>query len=268
MKINSLEELNKWASSLTLEQIKNLSEDEILSVAMERPGHPGQFGFMLQLQYFKSQEHFAEIMHALMERLQKVDDLKVKMSEMRSPEPNVKQFSGEEFLKIGEIAKHFWENAITESPPKFAIYMGGVGSGKTTLREKNCGNKYVHFEFGEIFNAVKKEFQEDDPKLTSYASLACDIILRESLEAKKNIAIELIGDNKDVIEKVTEGMKGLGYDADLRFVHCDPAEAYKRHLKKVEGDPDYLSAYFTQEATLSFLYRQLGLGVVPKLTKE
>ncbi len=79
MDINNLEELNKWVSELSIEQIKNLSEDEILSMSMERPGHPGQFGFMLQLPYFKSQKHFAETMSALMERLQKVDNLKEKI---------------------------------------------------------------------------------------------------------------------------------------------------------------------------------------------
>ena len=42
----------------------------------ERPGHPGQYGFMLQLEYFKSQEHFAGTMGALMTRLQEVANVK------------------------------------------------------------------------------------------------------------------------------------------------------------------------------------------------
>ncbi len=71
MSNNYLEELNKLASQLTPEQINNLSDDEILSLAMERPGHPGQYGFMLQIQYFQSQEHFAQTMSALLERLAK-----------------------------------------------------------------------------------------------------------------------------------------------------------------------------------------------------
>lgn len=80
MNVDHLEQLNRWASSLTVEQIENLSEDEILSVAMQRPGHPGAYGFMLQLQYFKSQEHFSKIMYALMKRLGKVENLEEKMS--------------------------------------------------------------------------------------------------------------------------------------------------------------------------------------------
>ena len=81
MDIKSLKELNKWASNLSVEEIDNLSEDEVLGVAMERPGHPGQYGFMWQFQYFKSQEHFAEIVVAFMQRLQKVENLTEKMSQ-------------------------------------------------------------------------------------------------------------------------------------------------------------------------------------------
>jgi hypothetical protein len=79
MDINNLDKLNKWASRLSFEEINDLPEDEILEMALERPGHPGQYGFMLQLPFFKSQEHFAGTMHALMQRLQKIDDLKEKM---------------------------------------------------------------------------------------------------------------------------------------------------------------------------------------------
>jgi len=84
MDINNLDELNKWASKLSFEEINNLPEDEILEMAMERPGHPGQYGFMLQLSFFKSQEHFAETMRALMQRLQKVENLKNKMKKENS----------------------------------------------------------------------------------------------------------------------------------------------------------------------------------------
>ena len=48
---------------------------------MERPGHPGQYGFMLQLPYFKSSEHLAKTTYALMDRLQKVKNMKEKMKD-------------------------------------------------------------------------------------------------------------------------------------------------------------------------------------------
>ncbi len=67
-----LKEYNQFISKLTRQQSENLSDAEILKLAMERPGHPGQHGFLLQPQYFRSDEHFAETMKALLDRLAKV----------------------------------------------------------------------------------------------------------------------------------------------------------------------------------------------------
>jgi len=255
MNTNDLEVLNKWACALSREEIQNLPEEEVLRMAVERPDHPGQYGFMLQLPYFQSQEHFTEIMHALMERLQKVEDLQEKMNTGEAT-----QFTEDEFLQISEVAKLFLEKGISEQPPKFVVYMGGVGVGKTTIRREQCANGYVHFEFGEIFTAIKKVFGEEHSRLSSYASLASTLILQDCLESKKNIVIEIIGENKDAIDPVITAMKNIGYEVSFQFISCDPEEAYKRHVNAVKEDPDYLSAHFTQEATLSFFYDQLGLG--------
>ena len=96
------------------------------------------------------------------------------------------------------------------------------------------------------------------------------MILKESLSVKKNIVIEIIGDNYDVIVPVIDKMKKNGYDVLVNGITCDPVEAYERHLKAVKEDPEYLSVYFTQEATLAFFYQQLELGKMPKkvLIKE
>jgi len=100
MNINNLEELNQKACKLTTEQIKNLTEDEILSMAMERPGHPGAFGFMLGLPYFKSSGHLAKTTYALMKRLMKVDNLKEKMVNKGNAGKKVAQFGGTNFVFI------------------------------------------------------------------------------------------------------------------------------------------------------------------------
>ncbi len=49
----------------TLDAIKKLSDEEILSLAMPRPGHPGAYGFILNPRI----EYSLEITVALMDRL-------------------------------------------------------------------------------------------------------------------------------------------------------------------------------------------------------
>lgn len=70
--MNNFELISFFTSKLTIEQIENFSDEEINSVKMERPGHPGQFGFMLNQKYFQSTEHHSQIMFALLTRLTKV----------------------------------------------------------------------------------------------------------------------------------------------------------------------------------------------------
>jgi hypothetical protein len=187
--------------------------------------------------------------------------------EIEKNSQKVTHFTGEEFIRIGEIAKSFWQNCPSEHPPKFVIMMGGVGSGKTTVRRQRYSSGYVNFDYTEIMIAVEKAVGKDEPRLESYVSLANSIILQECIVDKKNIVIEITGDNKEILDPVLDGMKKLGYDISIEFIHCDPVEAYKRHLKAVEEDKDYVSAYFTQEATLSFFYQRLGLGPMPAAPK-
>lgn len=76
-----VEEVNRLASALSVQQIESLSDEEIMYMAMERPEHPGTFGFLLNPQYFRQGEHLAETMHALIQRLGKVGHMKEKKAE-------------------------------------------------------------------------------------------------------------------------------------------------------------------------------------------
>lgn len=177
------------------------------------------------------------------------------------------QISDEELIEIAEIARPFWEKGVSDNPPNFVILMGGVGVGKTTIRRQQFGNSYAHFDFGEIYIAVKKVMEKSDPKFIRYAVIASDVIFKKIINDKKNIVIEIIGDSVDLITPVINKMREIGYKVSINGVTADPIEAYKRHLKAVGEDKDYLSAFFTQEATLSFFYDHLGLGDMPIVYK-
>lgn len=178
------------------------------------------------------------------------------------------EFSKEDYSKIEKVVNFFLDSGQSENQPKFVIFMGGVGSGKTTIRRQDYSNGYVNFEYNEILIAVKKELGESHPNLVEYASVASDMILTQSLESKKNIVIEIIGADKDLITPVIDKMTEIGYEVSFRYIHCDVLIARERHLKAVEDDLEYLSAYFTERATLSFFYSQLELGEMPTSLQE
>lgn len=70
--MNKSDLVSVCVSRFTVEQIENLSDEEIVGLSMENPSHQGQYGFMLSPKYFKSTEHFADILCALHHRLRKV----------------------------------------------------------------------------------------------------------------------------------------------------------------------------------------------------
>ncbi len=168
-------------------------------------------------------------------------------------------YSHEEIVKIIEIAESFWKNVNPENTPTLALYTGGVGSGKTTVRRQECGTGFVNLDIGEIHAAMKKTFGEDNPKLMAYSILAADLILKSSLKEKKNLAIEIIGNDADEILTLLDKMKEIGYETSIRYVDCDPAEAYSRHLKAVEEDEDYMSSYFTQGDLIKLFDEQFSV---------
>lgn len=86
-----------WAKSLTLEDIPYLPEEEVLDHLIERPGHPGVYGFMISPDEFDSQEYFAQMFYALMQRLSQVKDLSEKML--------ARQMENDESRERAEIAR-------------------------------------------------------------------------------------------------------------------------------------------------------------------
>ena len=82
----TIDQVNELASELTIEEVTNLPEAITLSMAMQRPGHAGQYGFMVNPSYFKDKDKFAKIMFALMERFGKIKDKEKKMVAQSHPE--------------------------------------------------------------------------------------------------------------------------------------------------------------------------------------
>jgi hypothetical protein len=125
---------------------------------------------------------------------------------MESEEIKTFALTGDEFLRVGEVAEFFLNKGLSPEEPEFVIFMGGIAVGKTTIRHENYAGDYVHFDFGEIFNETEDEFGKEAPRLTTYAALASKIILTESLKRRKNIVIEIIGETEEPIKPISEKM--------------------------------------------------------------
>lgn len=184
---------------------------------------------------------------------------------MRGAQGQTIQITEDEVLKLTEIVKPFWEKGVANIPAQLVILTGGVAAGKTTIRRQKFSDGYVQFEYGDIYTAIKKATDVEESKLINYAIFASNLVLKESLAAKKNIVTEVIGDNESLISPIIDEMIKNGYKVSINYVSSDPVEAYQRHLKAVKEDEDYWSAHFTQGETLLAFYNQLDLPLPPTL---
>jgi hypothetical protein len=176
-------------------------------------------------------------------------------------------YTADEFMAVNAIAERFLAVGKSAASPVFALILGGMGAGKTTLRRSKFGDSFVHVDFGDVYLAFEKDtsfaLEKKDPRrMAAYGVLACEIILRKSIMAKKNIVVELIGDDAFAVTFLMEMMKGAGYEVQVCPIYGDIAEAVARYKQAVKDDPDYISAYDSQQPTISIFYevsRKLGL---------
>ncbi|MDB5188056.1 MAG: hypothetical protein JWO50_576 [Candidatus Kaiserbacteria bacterium] len=184
-------------------------------------------------------------------------------TEYIEPRQEIVKFDAEEYLSLLKITETFINRGRSDDPPRFVIFMGGVGSGKTTSRRVNFSINYVNFDFGEIHLSLEKAFGVKFPRISEYASYVSDLVLRQALQERKKIVIEIIGDSYALISPVINAMKGIGYDVSIEGIIDDTVASYGRYMYAVDKDPDYISAADTQELTLSFFHHYFGLVPAP-----
>jgi hypothetical protein len=173
----------------------------------------------------------------------------------------VVEFTVDELVQLEAIMASFLEKGASGPAPELAVFMGVLGAGKTTLRRQQCSSGYVQVDFGEVLAAVTRALgSRTHPRLPTYATIVSETVLSRAIAGRKNIAIEVIGGGPDLLAPVLEKMKELGYEVSLRYVELDPAEGYRLHVKAVQEDEEYMSAFHTEGATLGFFYRYFGLN--------
>ena len=147
-----------------------------------------------------------------------------------------------------EINKFFDDSSMSkEDAPKLVLIIGGVGAGKTTQRKRDYSEGFVNLDACEIFtNLNRGKYYVFGKELDEIMEIIGQMIANKAINDRRNIVLEMIGEKKEILESIIKALHSIGYKVKLELIDCDPAEAYKRHLKAIEEDETYLSAFFTQ----------------------
>jgi len=135
----------------------------------------------------------------------------------------------------------------TDKQPQFVLFMGGVASGKTTMRRQQYAKGYVHIDAAEIFAQLTGGQYAAFPGayLAELESLGSKLA-KDAVNAKKNIVMEIIGDSLEMQQAIAEAVSSIGYSVHAQVLTCSVEEAQRRHKHACDTDVNYISAYYTQ----------------------
>ena len=160
-----------------------------------------------------------------------------------------------------------------DKKPEFVIIMGGICSGKTTLRREKYSNGYVNIDAGEIFiELCQGTFFEFPSHLEDEMNHLGVNIIKKCLKDRCNIVTEIIGSDEGLVKDLASTIHMFNYSVKLVLVQCEEDVAVERLEKRnavlerlIEGeynsDNDNISAYFCEIYHLKW-FQQAALATI------
>ncbi len=162
-----------------------------------------------------------------------------------------------------EIDRLFDDSSICRGgSPIAVILMGGVATGKTTLRKQQYSRGYVVIDAADIFLSLSKgEVLSFPDALEEPLNQIGRLVAKRALFERRNIVTEIIGAEYEPTTRLVEALKGAGYRAEMVFVSCGLGESFKRSANRGENN---ISAYYAEAFQRAWLIEACNeLGPAP-----
>ena len=154
---------------------------------------------------------------------------------------------------IGEEMDRYFDDSSLPliGQPRLVIYLGGVASGKTTLRQKWHSRGHVLVDAAEIFLNLSRGSYYDFPgPFTGLLHIIGKSVAARAVAERRNIVTELIGSNYEETKDLFEAMTSIGYGIEAKAITCDIETAMRRNASRGE---DSISAYYCEPFQRSWL---------------
>ena len=149
-------------------------------------------------------------------------------------------------MNVGvEVDRLFDDSSIpVDGKPVAVVLMGGVAAGKTTMRKQRFSTGYVLVDAADIFLSLSRgEFLPFPGPLQEPMDLIGRLVAKRALSERRNIVTEVIGAERETLERLIEALKSIGYSVQGACITCDVEEAVRRNESRGDGD---ISAYYAE----------------------
>jgi predicted kinase len=154
-------------------------------------------------------------------------------------------------LAAPKIMQYLKEGSKSEEP-ELIIIMGPVAGGKSCYIRENYSNGYVWIDMARIFFDLQSQTGIKLNRRTQLINFIGIVTLDLALLEKRNIVIELVGDELERIDTLIDAMKAHGYKTKITMINSvnDGCFTNGKH-KKVE----YMSSFYTEPFHLDWFER-------------
>lgn len=162
-----------------------------------------------------------------------------------------------------ELGRYLDDSSRSSGRPRLVILIGGIGSGKTTLRMSKYATGFVVMDAGVIFGHLSEASFPGSANVERSLWIVGRLLARTALAERRNIVVEVVGDDYSRLKPLIDAMRGLGYSVDVEAVVCEPGEAL---LRAAARPVDAISAVDCEAYHLSWLHAEAIAG--RKLTTQ
>ena len=152
-----------------------------------------------------------------------------------------------------ELDRYFDDSSRTlAGPPRIVIYLGGVASGKSTLRRKWHSSGHVLVDAAEIFRSLSRGLYYDFPgPFVGMLDMIGIGVARRAVAERRNIVTELIGADYEATKRLFDAMTSIGYSVEAKAITCDVETAMQRNFARSD---DNISAYYAESFQRKWLH--------------
>lgn len=154
---------------------------------------------------------------------------------------------------LDEVERFFDDSSLPKAEkPELVILMGGVATGKTTIRKEKYSSGYVVLDAPEIFLSLSRGKYYDFPvAFQEPMDLIGGMVAIQAVAERRNIVIELIGGDFAELKALMDAMLAIGYTISVHGIFCELEEAVQRNLSR--GD-DSISAHYAEPFQRRWLF--------------
>src|SRR5664279_1949099 len=115
-------------------------------------------------------------------------------------------------LNVTQLTERYFDpSSVATEAPSFVLLAGGIGSGKTTLRNEQYSEGFVVVDGGEIFRDIAADDVDDvEPYMSAIDTIGAAVTER-AIREHRNIVMEVIGDDAESLLSIRNAVTQLGY---------------------------------------------------------